>query len=497
MSAGGVVRKKYRGDGAGFGWPTSQSGAGTVRDIFGMRPFSNHIATEGWSNDFHRGIDFAKSGGGDIDGDPIYSPISGSIIRQHYTHFGFEVDAHLNEFTLVPGSPAGLSVARSGSNLAMTCTRGGTVALANVDKYQSNKAESRVCATANDWCVEIKFASAPSLSAGVVGFGVFNSAASGEHLTVEYDGTTFTVRAVGTVTFTMDAATTSASGKTWVRITYTTATTKYELFHSTDGATWTSFANETGKTFTNPLVATLVPTIYWRSGDTSGTPFTVTVDQFNWYDLNNGISRFGNWLEIGHTDHKVVLQHFQSFVAIGCQHVSCGQLIGYAGRTGFDALSGRVIAGHSHMEYHPNNGCTYSNDDPVNMLDKSYLYRTNVDNNVTVVRSTGNDPDAVDSHKLYITVTRGNEDFDLNSVALTGNTTTRTVNWNTRAGLDPSVKPKSEDYPKYQGVYWVADAMDETSSQYGITFYFNKSVVGSTFVSYVVKDCTGTTLASE
>ena len=54
----------------------------------------------------------------------------------------------------------------------------------------------------------------------------------------------------------------------------------------------------------------------------------------------------------------------------------------------------------------------------------------------------------------------------------------------------------SYDYPKYQGVYWVADTMDETSAQYGITFYFNKSVVGSTFVSYVVKDCTGTTLAS-
>lgn len=489
-----IQRNGYRGDGAGLAWPADSSGTHVaVRDIFGMRPFSAHVATEGWSNDFHRGVDFAI-----LEGSPVYSPMAGSIIRQHYSHYGFEVDRHLDEFTLTPGSPAGLAVARSGSDLVLTCTRGGSVTLANTDRYQPTKASRRMCATSDDWCVEVAFSSAPSLSAGVIGVGVFNSAASSEHLTLEYNGTTFTVRAVGSAgAFTMDGATAAASSKTWVRVTYTLSTTKFELFYSTDGATWTSIASETGKTFTNGTTPVMIPTIYWESGDTSGTPFTINVDQFNWYDLSNGISRFGNWLEIGQTDHKVVIQHFQSFVAIGGQHVQAGQLLGYAGKTGFDALSGRVIAGHAHTEYHANNGSTYSNDDPVNILDKGYLQRTNVDNNVTVTGpTTANDPDGVSSWKLIISVARADQDFDLNSVSLTGNTTTRTVNWNTRAGLDPSVKPKSEDYPKYQGVYWVADAMDENSASYGITFYFNKSVVGSAFVSYVVKDTSDTTLAS-
>jgi hypothetical protein len=166
-------------------------------------------------------------------------------------------------------------------------------------------------------------------------------------------------------------------------------------------------------------------------------------------------------------------------------------LIGYSGTTGYDATSGRIINEHQHTEYAPNTNHNYGNNDSVNPLDPALFPRANATNNVSVVRSSGSDPNSVDSHILTVTVTRDDNNFDLNEVSLTGNLGTIDVNMNTRAGLNAN-----PDIPMQGGLYIVASAMDDTSPSYICTFYFNKTTVGTTFTSYFVKDTAGTLLAS-
>jgi hypothetical protein len=117
--------------------------------------------------------------------------------------------------------------------------------------------------------------------------------------------------------------------------------------------------------------------------------------------------------------------------------------------------------------------------------------RANVSNNVSVVSSTANDPDAVSCNKLAITVTRADQDFDFNEISMTGNLATRTVNFNSRAGLNANV-----DIPKESGVYIVPGAFNAESASYTFDVYFSRAVVGTTVVSAYIKDCNGVTLWS-
>ena len=110
---------------------------------------------------------------------------------------------------------------------------------------------------------------------------------------------------------------------------------------------------------------------------------------------------------------------------------------------------------------------------------------------VVTVTVAANDPDAVDSHRLTITVTRADQDFDMNSITMVGNTTSRTINFNTRAGLNAD-----EDIPKQSGMYMVPASFDENSATFVLVVYANKSVVGSTWVSGSILDTAGTTLWS-
>lgn len=62
----------------------------------------------------------------------------------------------------------------------------------------------------------------------------------------------------------------------------------------------------------------------------------------------------------------------------------------------------------------------------------------------------------------------------------------------TRAGLNAD-----NDIPKEAGVYIVPVAFDYSSTEYEVSFYFNKATVGNTFISANIKDTEGTTLWSE
>jgi hypothetical protein len=467
----------WRGDGVGMCWPQSPSAVGTVEEVFGPRTFAS--PPHAYPYDLHAGIDV------DADaGDPIYSSLSGAVCRRHVTHFGFEDAEQLSEFT--ESDAASSATFALGSNeLTVTCARVGVVSLANAAKYAM---AARVSPTAGNYVLEVNFDSVTALT-GTFGIGVFN-AADTEYVGIETDGTNIVLRGVGTTTFTADAASYAVAGRTWLRIEYTASTNTYNWKHSGDGETWTSITTETGRAFT---LATphMRPCLYWKSADTNATPFTVMVYKFNLADENISVGRFGNWIQISAPGRKIVLGHMRKVPAALGTFVSAGQIVGYSGETGFDAASGRIQTEHLHLELALTNAYEYSRAESVNPLRAGYLPRTNVSNNVAVVRDTANDPDAVDCHRLTITVTRADQDFDVNSITLTGNTTSRTINLDSRSGLNADV-----DTPKQSGVYLVPSAFNAASPTYVLAVYFSKAVVGATFVSYSVLDSAGTTVAS-
>lgn len=479
----GVVRRGYRGDGNGHSWVHSPSGVATVEDVYGPRRFAAHIPTVGYDYDLHKGIDIPFSAGA-----TEYSMLSGAVIRVHYTHFGWESASQLDQWTLVTPSSS-LSVAHVTDHLALTCSRVGAVTFpANVDKYQPIK--QRVSPKDdNDWCIEINLTSTISTT-GAIGIGIFN-AANTEYVSLEYDGTTFTTRGVGTTTFTNNGATFASSGSTWLRVTYTSSTDTFAWLRSTNGTTFTTIASESGRSFAS-ILATHIPTLYWRSADTNATPYTIGIAKLNWYDLTQQTSRFGNYVVVADATHKMHIQHMQSPLARQGQFIHVGQQIGLAGMTGFDARSGRVNHNHAHVEVAATNVYDYAVSPSINPLSVLYLPRVNVSNNVSVIRTRENDPDGLDSWKLVINVTRADQDLDLNSVTLVGNTTSRTINLNTKAGLNADL-----DIPKQSGVYIVASNFDSSATIYTMTVYFNTATVGSTFVSYSVADTEGVVLASE
>lgn len=473
----GVKRRSYSGGGTGFAWPHG-NGVGTVKDTIGHRTFSGHSS----GVDFHRGVDLVFS-----QGQNVYSPITGAVIRAYYSFFGWQTASQLNYWSI---SGSSLSAAHGGSSLTLTASRQGVASFpADIGKYQ-HTTERIDLDGGDDWLIQIALTSTIS-TVGAIGIGLFNSGAT-EYIAMEYDGSTITRRGVGTTTFTANGATTSISGQTWLRVTFTASTGAYAWLYSTNGSTWTTIGTETGRSFTSTQ-PTFIPTIYWRSGDTNATPYTISVQKTEFYDLSQtASSRFGNHVMIGNAGYKVVMDHFESLSVQRGDFISVGQVIGRAGMTGFDSRSGAVLFPHVHLEYHPNSNYTYGNDDAINPLDSNILPRVNVSNNVSVVRTRENDPEGNDSWRLTITITRADQDFDLNTVSLTGNLATRTLNVNTRAGLDPA----DNDANNYNGVRFSPSAFDENSTVQTLSYYFRTATVGTTFVSYLLTDTQARTLAS-
>jgi hypothetical protein len=338
----------------------------------------------------------------------------------------------------------------------------------------------------DDWIVEVQFVTAPSL-AGRVGISVHSGS---QYAAIEYNGTTVYLHGTDAGgAMAADGTTAAVASATWLRLEYTASTTTLLWRTSTDGSTWTTRGTDSAVSFTDAAVPTWEPRLYYRSQDTSGTPETVDVEQWNYVD-GTTVSRFGNWVLICDGVKTIGVMHFQELsVAVG-QRVEAGQLLGVAGKTGFDVTSGRIVSKHAHVEWIPSVAFTYDQNAPVNPLGVGLLPRTNVSNNVTVTKTTANDPDGVSSTKLDIRVARADQDFDLNVITCTGASASRTVNWNTRAGLNAT-----NDIPKQSGVYCVAYDFDDSSTEYHVDFYFNTATIGA-FSSYEIRDTAGTLLAS-
>lgn len=480
-----VGQRRRRSVGSGIVWPDSGNATtSNVGDVFGPRPFSFHITTVGYDYDFHRGCDFPLSAG-----DPLYSPINGSVIRWHYTSFGFEESSHLTQFSETDSQSAA-SFAHSGTSCVISGSRVGALTWPTQAAFLSPATNERIVLTGDDWEVRVKFTSAPSVSGGAVGCGVYDST-NNEWAAIEYDGTTITCRGRDSGGNMVANGTTSAqASKTWIRIAFTQATGTLAWSHSTDGNTWTDVVTETTITWTDATRPRVLPILYWLSKDTNAAVQTANVDFFGWVDTQT-IGRFGNWVEISNASQKFCMMHLQTLSIARGDVLEAGQLVGYAGMTGFDSRSGTIISPHVHLEVCSNNNYLYNNDEPINPLGVGILPRDNTTSNVSVVRDSANDPDGVDSHRLTITVTRSDQNFDLNEISLTGNTTSRTVNWNTRSGLNAD-----NDVPKQSGVYIVPEDFNSSSASYVVAIYFNKTVVGNTFASAYCKDTAGTTVWS-
>ncbi len=180
----------------------------------------------------------------------------------------------------------------------------------------------------------------------------------------------------------------------------------------------------------------------------------------------------------GNAIARVVSAHLDRIdVALG-QIVRAGDAIGTVGNTGWGDLFGQINSVHLHNEYleEPSGSdgpYFYDQDDPTNALDPRLLPRADVSNNLSsVVITEEDDPNAVASWKFVVTIARRDQDFDANKFVFDNGAATRTINYNTRAGLDPA----DNDEPSYNGIYRDSQPFNEASAAWAIHFYAHKSV---------------------
>lgn len=479
----------------GIVWPTSGSNiVSTTGDPFGHRAFTGGTG-HATGQDFHRGIDLAvnEDGAGqpaDSGGVLIKSPIHGKVVRAYYGHYEFYDDENLDELEEVDPSSQ-LTYSSDAGVLTMTWKNNGVPAstaliprLRKIVKFDAGQ-------TGNDWYIQMRVKSGFAPANGEVVFGV-QDRGSAETQYITFNGTRMTAYmnmppagAGGGNTFTGGARPTylyfrigMVSGVLWV-------------WDSVDGITWEHGSGYTG-TWTSPgnfeMFIGAMPAA-------TGADETVEIEFFGGGD-NSTIARFGNWVTIATATNKHVLMHFRHLYVAQGDEIRPGDSIGLTGRTGFDTRSGPVLYNHAHYEYHPTNASDYSNQEATNPLSAVILPRADTTIDIAVVRDSANDPNGGGNacHRLTITIDRGTyQNFQINEFSLTGNSASRTLNWNTRAGLDPA----DQDVNNYNGVYFEALAFDENDSQYVFKIYFVKATVGATFVSAYVKDADGNTVWSE
>ncbi len=479
----------------GIAWPSN--GGDSIDDLgdpFGERIFAAHTS----GIDFHRGYDTLDGQDGpgqpaDSGGMPVYSPINGCVIRRFYGHFSWFDANNMSQCAEVdPNSKATFSA--SAGTLTIVGKNDGTVTfpsgIAQLQKVQRFDAS----VDQNDWAMMFILSATISTTGKVVA-GIYDATDS-EWFAIEYNGTTFTCKgkdAAGTMT--ADGTTAAPAACKYGRIRFVQATdTVYWDYSTADPpaseSDWTNIASEvvawTGplnfKAFIgfDPAAAGADDTIgvrYWGAGDAES------------------INRFGNWIEIADEASKWIMMHFRDFDVSAGAVVRAGQRIGVTGRTGFDVLSGLIIDNHLHTEYIPDNQYSYNNDGPLNPFAATIIPRADTTVSIGVVRDTAFDPNTglVDCHRLTITVDRDTyNNFQINEFQMVGNLATRTLNWNTRSGLDPA----DHDANNYNGLYFQSVAFNEASSQYIFKLYASKAVIGSTWTSGYVKDADGNTIWS-
>lgn len=489
--------------GDGIVWP----GSGTttppdVGDVFGPRPFSPHLATVGYDYDFHRGIDIPAVQDSESR-TPVYSPVRGAVIRRHYAHFPYSLSDYAGAGTdwddqfeeLDPDgivSVQALDELNLSYNLAPTVSDSSAIAsgrLRNRTPVQLGGSE--------DCDLRVWLTGSLSNLNGSGAFGILlHDEETDEHVAIDYDSATLRFSAVDADgADTINGTSSSVADINWLRIFWDASAGNILLQYSTtddrDPGSWTTAATFTAPNFTSAGIHAFRWSMFVRKLGTSESG-SIPIGFLGCVDESEDIGRFGNWLMISDGENVWVLMHLCRIeVNIG-DVLTRGQLVGYMGREGFDDRSGPILQVHVHVEVIPGNVYFYNNDSPVNPLASGLLPRTDSTSNVSISRTEMNDPNGDPSHRIRVTVTRGDQDFDLNEVGFTGDSATRTVNFDTRSGLNTD-----NDVPDQDGVYIVPSAFDEDSATYVCDFYFQKSVVGNNAVSYYAKDCNGITLQSE
>jgi hypothetical protein len=443
-----------------------------------MRPFSAHGAGYG---DLHEGGDFYT-----VVGDSILSGLKGRVIREHFTHFGFERAEQLDQFTLT--APSSALTATLGTNaLELTCARVGAKAFpAQVDTYAM---VTRLCPSQDDWTLEIKLSATPSFAAGEIGIGLFGPGST-EYIGLGLGGSgLFTIHAkTNGSAWAQDGNTYTVTGSSWFKIEYTKTTDTYVWAHSPDGDEWTTLASATTQTWL-ALGDTLTPAIYWRSGDTDALAHAVSVLKFNLGDEYRSIRRFGNWVRIDNGTWILTLAHLSTVLVQLGEEVSSGQLIGEAGSTGFDPYSKRIRNEHCHAALTGVRGYAYARSDQINPLGIGRIPHA-VTSTVTCTRTTATAPImGVSAHKFAISCARGDQNFIFDSLLVTlSGGATRLIRFDTREGFDPA----NRDSLVYNGVEFTPHPFDEESGSYDIDIYVDASL--GSYVSHAVKDTAGNAL---
>lgn len=467
----------------GVTWPSSGSATGTdLGDIFGHRTFSAHPS----GVDFHRGIDTLD----DLPSTLTYTPITGKVIRKNYTMFNWVKSEQYDQSTTVNSAIATYALTGSPAVLRITGVNAGTVTFpADIGRFETNQLFN-VGSGSEDWFLQLKFNTLPVSPSGEPVFGIYQ-ALNNEYAAIWYDGTNFVVKGrKASGVFSTDGTTGAPAGRTWLRIRFQASTTSILFQMSSDASTWTTIATQTSVTWTSrftPFKAFVgfVPAA-------AGANDTVDIANWEWFDAD-GIGRFGNWVTIANETTRWMSMHADHIVINAGDYVYAGDPITWTGNTGFDLTSGRVISVHLHTEYISNNDWTYNNDSPLNPIGPNLLPRCSTID-VDVTRTEENDPDGNPAHKLAIVVQRDPcQRFDINVFTLAGNTASRTLNWNTRAGLDPA----DNDADYYDGIFFEPLPFDEADTEYQVNYYWRKSVVGNTFVSAEIRDVAGNVLWSE
>lgn len=473
----------------GVTWPSNASDTGTtLGDPFGHRQFAGRPS----GVDFHRGIDTLDG----LTPQITYSPVMGKIIRKNYSMFNWVRNEQYNQSTAVNTGIATYALTGSPQVLRITGVNAGTVAFpANIGRFETNQLFNVGNGTTEDWFIQYKFDTLPVGLSGQPCFGIYQSQ-NNEYAAMWYDGTNFVCkgRDAGGV-FGVDGTTGAPAGRTWMRIKYVSSSGSVVFMMSTSGTSWTTIATEAAVSWTNRFIP--FKAFLGFNPAAAGANDTIDNANFEWFD-SDGIGRFGNWVTVATQTGRWLAMHSDHILVNAGDLVYPGQQLMYTGNTGFDDTSGRILQDHLHTEYIHDNDWTYNNDEPLNPLGKDPTGRALLPRcstlNISVTRTEENDPAGNPSHKLAIVVQRDPcQRFDINTFTLTGNSATRTLNWNTRSGLNPA----DNDANNYDGIYFEPLAFNEASTQYQVNYYWRKSVVGNTFVSASISDTAGNVLWSE
>ena len=483
-------RRKSRTPSNGYSLPNGSD----VGDPFGPRPFAPHTSTVGYDYDWHRGVDFPGN-----ENDPIKAPMGGSVVRRHYTHFLYWHDDALNEFTVDDVDNAiDLSINDGILSLAWDAN---LVPTSN-DFLGSSKVilNQLLDPDSGDLDLRLRISNPDFDGQGAIGLAIYDISNS-EYAAIDYDSST-----VGLLCHAVDAdgvdATTNGESQTpnqsvyWLRLFYDQSADELLFQYGTDGysegepTTWDTVSTWSSPNWTQTGYASMQACFYFRRT----TEEAVNLSSNLWVNLlaidNKTIGRFGNWVTILRGDESFIVMHM-SHIYADYGPIQAGEVVGTVGKTGFDSRSGLILNNHVHIErIYPGAYYFYENDAPVNPLAPGILPRANVNNNISAVLTEGTDPNDDDCHILTVTTTREDNDFDLNLITLTGSDGTRTVNFNTREGLNPG----DSDVPDYDGVYIIPQDFDDEDTDYVVAFYFQKDVVGSVVLSWELQDTEGTTL---